>query len=73
MEIKGMSEDFAPAKRRLGHSFQSAANTCGIGRSSLYKFAKAGLLKVRKAGRRSIILDEDLREMLTNLPSWSGK
>jgi hypothetical protein len=65
-----MSEDLAPLKRRLAHSFESAAETSGVGRSSLYKYAKAGLLKVRKAGRRSIILDDDLREMLAKLPSW---
>ncbi|QIG46813.1 helix-turn-helix domain-containing protein [Nordella sp. HKS 07] len=68
-----MSQDEVPTKRRLAHSFESAAEASGVGRSSLYKYAKAGQLKVRKAGRRSIILDDDLREMLANLPRWEVK
>lgn len=61
----------APAAepRKLAHTIIEAARISGIPRSSLYELARDGKLRVVKRGRRSLILDEDLRTFLRNLPA----
>ena len=45
-----------------------AARMMGIGRSSLYKEISASRLKVRKAGRKTLIAVVDIQAWFANLP-----
>jgi excisionase family DNA binding protein len=45
--------------------------TIGIGRSKLYEIVRSKRLKVRKIGRRSIVLRSDLQAFLASLPDAS--
>ena len=40
----------------------------GIGKTKIYEAINAGKLKARKAGKRTLILSDDLRDYLTSLP-----
>ena len=52
----------------LAHTIEDAAKITTCGRTSIYQAIKEGGLKARKFGRRTIILDEDLRAWLASLP-----
>jgi excisionase family DNA binding protein len=54
----------------IGLSILEAARTAGIGRSSVYEAIASGALKAQKMGRRTIILDTDLRAWLSSLPAF---
>lgn len=54
---------------KLAYSISEFAEVAGLGRSFLYEEIKARRLKVRKAGRRSIILEDEARAYLQSLPS----
>jgi excisionase family DNA binding protein len=53
---------------KLVYSIREASAATGLSRSTLYLEIRDGRLAVRKAGRRTIILDEDLRDWLSRLP-----
>jgi excisionase family DNA binding protein len=44
-----------------------------IGRTKTYEEINAGRLKARKAGKRTIIAEEDAEEWLSNLPALHGE
>lgn len=52
---------------------KQAVAASGLTRSHLYEAMKAGNLTVRKAGRRTIILADDLRQYIENLPTAQRK
>ncbi|SFJ28266.1 helix-turn-helix transcriptional regulator [Aerobium aerolatum] len=52
---------------------KQAVAASGLTRSHLYEAMKAGKLTVRKAGRRTIILAEDLRQYIESLPTAQRK
>jgi excisionase family DNA binding protein len=52
----------------LAISIVEAARRSGLGRSTIYAAIARGELKVRKAGRRSLILVDDLHAWLAALP-----
>jgi hypothetical protein len=54
--------------QKLAHSVAEFAQLSGLGRSFIYEQIKAGLLPVRKAGRRSLILHEEGQDWLASLP-----
>lgn len=54
---------------RLSYSVEEVARLAGIGRTSIYADIKSGRLRARKAGRRTLILQEDARAWLRSLPS----
>ena len=54
---------------RLAHSIADVTKIIGLGRSFIYEQIKEGRLRVRKAGRRSLIFDDDLRAWLAAMPS----
>jgi excisionase family DNA binding protein len=58
---------------RLGYSIREAATVTGVGRTMIYQWIGAGLLRAWKAGRRTIITAEDLRGCLSGLPSIEVK
>ena len=53
---------------KIAHSVDGACDAAGVGRTSIYEAIRAGELKARKLGRRTIILDDDLRQWLASLP-----
>ena len=54
-------------------SIVEAARRSGLGRSTLYEAIARGELKVRKAGRRSLILTADLQRWLSELPTREAR
>jgi|RhiMetdeSRZDD1v2_1073273.scaffolds.fasta_scaffold3899280_2 excisionase family DNA binding protein len=56
----------------LAVSIGEAVRLTGIGRSSLYEAIRRGDLPIRKSGRRTLLLMEDLRQWLAGLPAPHG-
>jgi excisionase family DNA binding protein len=54
----------------LGRSINAAALRAGVGRSTVYGAINSGALRARKAGRRTLILDTDLKSWLDSLPAY---
>ena len=53
-------------------SIRTFCKTYDIGRTSAYTEIRAGRLKVRKVGRRTIITADDAEEWLSRLPELHG-
>jgi excisionase family DNA binding protein len=53
---------------QLAHSIQEAMKIANAGRTTIYRAISSGELIARKRGRRTIILADDLRRWLENLP-----
>ena len=53
---------------KQGLSVAEASHVAGIGRTKLYEAIGSGQLPVRKFGKRTIVLREDLARFLTALP-----
>ncbi len=53
---------------RLVHSIADVAKIVGLGRTFIYQQIKEGRLRVRKAGRRTVVFDTDLKAWLAALP-----
>ena len=51
------------------HSIEDFCDRYGIGRTQAYEEVKAGRLKAKKVGRRTIVPDEAGQEWLASLPS----
>ena len=51
-----------------GLTIQEACAFSGIGKTKLYEAINSGKLKARKAGKRTLILADDLRHYLSSLP-----
>jgi excisionase family DNA binding protein len=49
-------------------SVAQTARILGIGRSTLYQIIKEGRLPVRKIGKRSLIMRDDIDRFVTSLP-----
>ncbi len=57
---------------QFAYSIPDVSRKTSIGRTAIYEEIKAGRLKARKAGRRTVILDPDLRAWLASLPQVNG-
>lgn len=57
------------ATKAVAYTVEMAAKAATVGRTTIYEAIGAGALKARKLGRRTVILDEDLRAWLASLPS----
>jgi excisionase family DNA binding protein len=57
---------------KLAHTIPQAVHASGLSRSTLYDALKAGKLRARKSGRRTIIEDEELRRFIATLPMMGG-
>ena len=58
---------------KRAHSIKSAAESMDAGRDAVYAAIRSGLLKAKKYGRRTLILDEDLTAFLRSLPELDLK
>jgi excisionase family DNA binding protein len=59
----------SPGDAALAHTIEAAAMLSTCGRTAIYAAIKDGALKARKLGRRTLILDADLRTWLASLPA----
>ena len=57
----------APIEKH-GLTIHEACTYSGIGKTKLYEAINSGKLKARKAGKRTLILSDDLRDYLSSLP-----
>ena len=57
---------------KLAQSIAEFARSAGVGRSFLYQQIKCGRLKARKAGRRTLVLNEEGAAFLADLPLASS-
>jgi hypothetical protein len=53
----------------LAHSVSEACLIACAGRTALYEAIRCGALRAVKRGRRTLILDDDLRRWVQSLPS----
>ena len=58
-----------PYRNRLVYSIADITKLVGLGRTFVYEQIKEGRLPIRKAGRRTLVLDADLRAWLSALPN----
>ncbi len=57
---------------RIAVTIADATKIAGLGRSTLYKLIDGGKIIPRKAGRRTLILVDDLDRYLKSLPTPEG-
>jgi excisionase family DNA binding protein len=57
----------------LAHSVPEACSIACAGRTALYEAIRSGALRAVKRGRRTLILDDDLRRWVQSLPSLAVK
>jgi excisionase family DNA binding protein len=50
------------------HSIATAVKVSAFGRSTIYQAIRDGELEARKRGRRTVILDSELKRWLDSLP-----
>ncbi len=53
----------------LAHTIADAGRITGLGRTTLYEEIGAGKIEARKAGGRTLILAESLRNYIAGLPA----
>jgi hypothetical protein len=53
----------------LAHTIPGVVATTSLSRSLVYEEIRKGHLKVRKCGRRTVVLNDDLRAWLLSLPT----
>ena len=58
-----------PSQGPLAHTVEDASRHANCGRTTIFAEMKSGALPAHKIGRRTIILDEDLRAWLRSLPT----
>lgn len=57
----------------LVHTIPEACSGAKVGRTALYGAIRSGALRAVKRGRRTLILDEDLRRWVHSLPTLEAK
>lgn len=57
---------------KISMTIDEAVSYCGIGRTKLYELAKDGVLSPKKAGRRTLILTEELDNYIRALPDMKS-
>lgn len=59
--------------QQLSLSIEEVQIATGIGRTSLYEIINSGRLPAKKWGKRTLVLESDLRTFLSGLPSYTAK
>jgi hypothetical protein len=54
---------------KIAYTVEEAVAASGISRSRLYEHHAAGVITMRKAGRRTLILGDELRSLIEALPA----
>lgn len=72
-EYNEQSDPHREPRKPLAFSVEEAAKIAGLSRSSIYLALRDGTLTARKAGRRTLICPQDLREFLDNLPLFGNQ
>jgi excisionase family DNA binding protein len=54
--------------RREALTIGEVCKACGLGRTTVYEAITAGRLKARKAGKRTLVLRDDMKAFLAALP-----
>jgi excisionase family DNA binding protein len=62
------NRDQTPMNMPLAYSIAEASEVSRVGRTSIYEAISSRELIARKHGRRTVILADDLRRWLQNLP-----
>jgi helix-turn-helix protein len=62
------SDKSESARRKAAHSIPEVCAATGFGRDSVYAAIRTGKLIARKYGRRTVVLDDDMRAFLEALP-----
>jgi excisionase family DNA binding protein len=58
--------------RKVAHSIPEVCAQTGIGRDKIYQAIRNGTLIARKLGRRTVVLDSELRGFLEALPKMAA-
>lgn len=62
----------APFFDQFACSIEETARITSLGRTAFYEEIKARPLKARKAGRRTVVIADDIRQWLASLPQING-
>ena len=68
MQLQDTGRKIGAATGRLAYTIDGVCEAAGIGRSSVFEAIRSGELVARKMGRRTIVLEGDLRTWLSSLP-----
>jgi hypothetical protein len=69
MNARATSEQQQSPSQRRGMSIEDFSKTYGPGRTKTFEEIRAGRLRAKKIGRRTIIAEDDAEEWLRQLPS----
>lgn len=58
---------------QYSYSIDEASKLTGFGRTKLYEAINSGKLAARKYGKRTVILDHDLKEFLVSLGPYAPR
>jgi predicted DNA-binding protein YlxM (UPF0122 family) len=70
--MTSQTDDTTPRPYRVAHSIPEICAATGIGRDRIYQAIRTGKLVARKYGRKTMILDYDLRSFLDALPKMEA-
>jgi excisionase family DNA binding protein len=56
----------------LAYTISQFSSAARIGRTSIYRLIHSGALRAVKRGRRTLILDDDARRFMADLPAMRG-